>query len=387
MPHPIHMRSTPTISLLLATLLLLGCAEGGKENRPISEVIVAANHHLFAHGGSIGFTSFPLLATEVQAQQGDMLLRSDSSYQVSGGSLQDYFIQQNGALTLAWPVPGRGPTNFLGAYAHLSMSQVFFFTDRFAPNNAPNVRLFWGTQTLTTTPDPQGDWHVFSQHAIHSASPVLDPDNVGRSMAGSISISATGVVSGTGTESTGASLTLPGTATAFVDGKVSLILDYVDNLGADNRVFDCGLNHNVILGLDDEQKSPGESGLIGLLRHRSTAPDPALLEGTYDLGIHTLFVDPTDAGTDAANGSITFNALGGFQLSGTGVLGGQGVTFSYAGTYSLQADGGITFTVGGSNQTWKGAIDEEYEVLLIADIAVEAGLNPELNLMLGLRQL
>ena len=69
--------------------------------------------------------------------------------------------------------------------------------------------------------------------------------------------------------------------------------------------------------------------------------------------------------------------------------GAGGFDFTYGGSYVLDDDGKLTLTVSGTNETWIGAVDQNYEVVAIADNVVErrSGVKPpELNLFLGIRQ-
>jgi hypothetical protein len=383
------------LALLLLALLPLGtaCSEGGGDDRPSSEVTIAASHQMFGSRGRPLFNKFPVDPLFMLSDRGTLILRDDSSYTVKQdagtSSPQRYTIEKDGTFTVTVPVSNRpAPTHFVRAYALEGDTQAYFFTDRFAQNSNDAVGLIWGTRLVTGTPDLEGDWHVFSQHVIFSQSQVQDPDNVGRTMAGTIAIDSTGNITGAGKESTKADLTFTGSAQSFADGAVTLTLVYTEGTNKDSRVFRAGNSNAIILGLDEDE-TDGETGLIGLLEKRTGAKDLTKFAGSYTIGMHTIFVNPVRAGIDGAVGTITFNEQGGFKLDATGQQTGAAKAFSYSGNYTLADDGTLVLTVGGTSETWMGAVDQEYKVLLVADNFVESRSGnepPELNLFLGIRE-
>jgi hypothetical protein len=353
------------LALLLLALLPLGtaCSEGGGDDRPSSEVTIAASHQMFGSRGRPLFNKFPVDPLFMLSDRGTLILRDDSSYTVKQdagtSSPQRYTIEKDGTFTVTVPVSNRpAPTHFVGAYGLEGDTQAYFFTDRFAQNSNDAVGLIWGTRLVTGTPDLEGDWHVFSQHVIFSQSQVQDPDNVGRTMAGTIAIDSTGNITGAGKESTKADLTFTGSAQSFADGAVTLTLVYTEGTNKDSRVF-------------------------------RAAKDLTKFAGSYTIGMHTIFVNPVRAGIDGAVGTITFNEQGGFKLDATGQQTGAAKAFSYSGNYTLADDGTLVLTVGGTSETWMGAVDQEYKVLLVADNFVESRSGnepPEPNQFLGIRE-
>lgn len=113
--------------------------------------------------------------------------------------------------------------------------------------------------------------------------------------------------------------------------------------------------------------------------------DPVRVAGTFLVGGHTLFVNPTNSGSDAFVGVVTLSAQGAFRLD---AVGSQGIDFSYVGTYTLNSEGGMTVSISGTNETWFAAIDRSYQALFFVDDFVETRSNntPELNLGVGVRQ-
>jgi hypothetical protein len=146
-----------------------------------------------------------------------------------------------------------------------------------------------------------------------------------------------------------------------------------------------GAGPHRVLGLDADT-SDGESGLIAMLAKRTGTADPDDLAGTYLVGGHSIFVDLVDPGTDVVHGTLTFDAKGAFDLQGRG---SGGIAFSYGGSYVLKDDGELTLTVSGTNETWKGAVDQDYRTVVIGDHVIErrSGTKPpELNLFVAVRQ-
>ncbi len=381
--------------LPLLPMLAAACSKGGGEDRPSSEVTVAASHQMFGSRGHPSFNKFPVDPTFMLSDRGTLTLKDDGTYTVEQGSTtsspQRYAIGKNGVFTVTVPVSGRpAPTHFQGAYSLDGDTQVYFFTDRFAPRaTADAVGLIWGTRQTTAMPDLQGDWHVFSQHVIFApANSSQVPGNVGRSVGGTLAIDSNGGVTGAGKESTAANLTFTGNVEAFASGAVDLDLVYTAGQDKDTRVFRAGASNTVILGVDEEE-SDGETGLVALVRKRTGSKDLAKLAGTYAIGMHTIFVNPLRAGIDAAYGTIKFQESGAFELKATGQQNGQAYPFTYTGSYQLADDGTLTLNVPGTLETWMGAVDQDYKVLVVVDNFVETRTGselPELNLLLGIRQ-
>jgi hypothetical protein len=113
--------------------------------------------------------------------------------------------------------------------------------------------------------------------------------------------------------------------------------------------------------------------------------DSVRVPGTFVVGGHTLFVNPSNSGSDAFVGTITLTAQGAFRLD---AIGSQGQDFSYTGQYTLAADGGLAITVSGTNESWFAAIDRSYNTLVFVDDFVETRANntPELNLGFAVRK-
>ena len=299
------------------------------------------------------------------------------------------------------PVPRSAPTRFIGAYQQTSqgnLTQVYYFTDRFAPTSAPTVGFFWGTRTVAAAANPEGDWFLFSQHVIFSKSSVLNPHEVGRAATGLLSITKAFVVSGAGEESSGSTLAFSGKAETFKpdDGALIVTLDYKIKTTSDSRTFRCGQAKDVILGVDEDETT-GETGLIAMVRKFAISDRTAAqvkLAGTYLFGLQTIFVAPTNSGIDAANGTITFNDKGGWLLDGVGSQGPVEGKFSYSGSYEFEQEGTghrnrMLLRVNGTNETWYAAFDPEYKVIVLLDDEVEnrtAGISPELNILLAVKE-
>lgn len=377
----------PIVLLLLAT----ACSKGGGDERPTSEVTISASHQMFGSRGRPLFNKFPVDPAFMLSDRGTLILKDDNTYTVGNSAPQGYAIGKDGSFTVTVPVAGRpAPTHFVGAYSLEGDTQVYFFTDRFATNSNEAVGLIWGTRQTTAMADLEGDWHVFSQHVIF-APPMSSQvaGNVGRTMAGTIAIDAAGDITGSGKESTTTNLTFTGSVTDIAaNGAVTLELDYTEGTNKDTREFHAGTSNAIILGLDEEEND-GETGLIGLLRKRTGSKDLTMLAGTYTVGMHTIFVNPVRAGIDGATGTITFDDKDTFELKATGQQAGQPSAFTYTGKYTMADDGTLTLTVPDTQETWMGAVDQDYKVLLIADNFVEARIGtelPELNLILGIRE-
>ena len=138
----------------------------------------------------------------------------------------------------------------------------------------------------------------------------------------------------------------------------------------------------------DENTGDGEAGFVTLFRKfdaPSSPADPALVPGTFLVGGHTLFLNPSNSGSDTFVGTVTLTPQGGFRLDATG---NTGADFSYIGTYTLAADGGLTIDIEGTNEDWFAAIDRPYNSLAFVDYFQELrpSNNPELNFGFGVRR-
>ena len=328
--------------------LLAGCAEGGSEERTTSEIKVSANHYLYGFGGDQGFTEFPVPTEKIGTDRGTLALTDASEYTITRGSqtsqATEYGLANDGELILVVPIASFAPTRYIGAY-HQSDSgfktQTYFFTDRYAPDSAPIVGFFWGTRTVDPTDyavsDLRGDWFLFSQHVIFTTNPTFNPHNVGRSFGGSVVIKqVTDVesVTGSGTDSSGATVGITGNIPFNDSGNMTLSLSYA----GDERVFKASHAKEVILGVDEDETT-GESGLVALIKQGeldSLGEGRTGLAGEWHVGLHTIFVAPKNSGIDAANGTLTFDSTGGWQLEGVGSKGPVDGKFTYTGTYEFR---------------------------------------------------
>lgn len=402
-------RSFCVLAVLPFVLLATSCADGGEEDRPQSEVRFSATHHLFGFRSLRGFGTFPVPATAVLPDRGTLNLFDDSTYTVTRGSTtsaaERYALEDTGELSVFISGRGNEPSVvFQGAYGRVGASGLgvpgtspdFVFTDRVSTPASPSVGVYVGTRILSGQVELEGTWHLLSLHAVFGQT-ILAPDNVGRGAHGGISIvaGAPGTVrtlSGTGLQGS-SQLAFSGSIQNLLtngvgDGTCNLTVGYqVASQGVDDRVMQAAANGNVVFGLDEDE-SDGEAGLLFLVRKFDAPASPVdalRVPGTFLVGGHTLFVNPSNSGSDAFVGTVTLSAQGGFRLD---AVGNSGQDFSYIGTWTLAQDGGITIAVSGTNETWFGAIDRSYNSFAFVDDFVEVRQNniPELNLGFGVRK-
>jgi hypothetical protein len=386
--HRPHARASVALSLALLPLLA-ACAEGGGEDRPRGEVRIAASHHFFALTGERRF-DFPVNPAEVGSDRGILKLLDDSTYTIQRGNQEsgaaDYALSRPGDLSLTVPISARQNTRYTGAYGLAGNTGVVHFVDRFSPSATSQVGLFFGVPVAGGAPNLAGDWHAFTQHVVFSASPVQDPRNVGRAAAGTLTVVAANTFTGTLAESSRANLAANGALRPFNDGRVDVDLAVREGSGPpDNRVF-LGAAAGTLLLAVDADDTDGEAGLLAMVRKRTGRADLTLLAGTYLIGLETVFVNPGNCGLDAAVGTLTISANGDFRLE---AVGSNAADFTYTGTMRLADDGALTITVPATNETWAGAIDQEYRSIVVVDHFVEqrsGSKPPELNLLLGVRQ-
>ena len=404
------MRQRPFVLLLLATCLA-ACADGGKEDRPKSEVRFSNQNHLFGFKTLRGFGAFPVQPTVVFTDRGTLNLFDDSTYTVArtGGTStkQDYELDADGKLAMYLLGAGNEPsTVFYGGYGRVGADDLlepgdtpdYFFTDRVSTPNSQAIGVFYGTKKIDAAIDLRDGWHCFSLHTVFNAS-VQAPDNVGRAMHGNVAFAGATAdallgISGTGfqSDSNGApsSIALGGSIRFELDGPAGdgtcqLTFQY----DGDNRVMRAATSGNVVHALDDDE-TDGEAGMALMVREFddstiTTALDEDDVDGTFYVGGQTLFVNPSNMGSDTFIGTVTLSTNGGFRLEG---LGNQGVDFTYTGDWTASPDGKLTINVNGTNETWHGAIDRTYNTLVICDDFTETRSSNqiELNLMLGVRK-
>ena len=394
------------------TVLLLGpialglsaCADGGTKDTPQSQVAIAAEHHLFSLRSLRGFGTFPVPADAVETRTWKLNLFDDSTYTLttsSGTSAPDrYALENDGTLSIYVAGFGNEPSQiFLGGYS-LGAGQAqpdLFFTDRVSSPNSQRIGLFYGTRVVQGQVELAGAWHVLSLHVVFDQT-ILSPENVGRGAHGGVSI-ATGApgdaraISGTGMQGT-SSLTFSGSIRYLLDaqgngdGTVNLSLGYqLTGQAVDTRVLQAAASERVVFALD-ENSGDGEAGLVTLVRKfdaPTTPVDSVRVPGTFLVGGHTLFINPSNSGSDTFVGVVTLTPQGGFRLDATG---NNGADFTYTGSYALAADGGMTISIDGTNETWFAAIDTSYNSFALIDDFEELRPNniPELNFAFGVRR-
>ena len=381
----------------LTLLLLTACAKGGSEDRPLSEVQISASHHLLSFRGLPGLTATQVQPDEIFSGQGVLNLSDNSTYTITqtGGtsSPRNYALETTGVLTiLVAPVDPRQSTPvFRGAYGLQGDTGLYFFTDRLISADSQSLGLFWGSRVHPGPTDLSGDWHLFSLHVVFSTSMVPDADNIARVVGGSVTVDPGNpgdplVLTGDGSESTNLNIDLSGTIQDLGDGEVNLEVTYAQHAlpaTGDDRVFLAAHGTNAVVAVDLDE-SDGESGILVLIRKRTGTADPALLAGDFLIGGHTVFPNPTNPGSDAGLGVLSLTAGGAFRMEMTG---SRNIDFTYQGTFTLDDDGLLTLAVAGTNETWLGAVDQDYNTVVIIDHVIEQRANdtPELNLFFALR--
>ncbi len=397
------------VCVLSLLVLTAACADGGEEDRPQSEVRFAATHHLYGYRSLRGFGTFPVPPAAVFTDRGTLNLFDDSTYTVTrsaGTSAADrYALENAGDWSVYATGSGREPSVvFQGAYSRVGAGDLttpgttpdFFFTDRVSTPSSESIGLYVGTRILTGQVELEGAWHVLSLHTVFGQS-ILSPENVARGARGGVAIAAGAAgtaraISGTGTQGS-SGLTFSGTIQNLLtngsgNGTCNLTVNYtVTGQPADARVMQAAATNNLVLALDDDE-SDNEAGLLFMVRKfdaPATPVDSVRVPGTFLIGGHTMFVNPSNSGSDTFIGVATLTAQGGFRLD---AVGSDGADFTYVGTYTLAADGGITLVISGTNETWFAAIDRTYNTFVFVDDFLETRSNniPEFNLAFGVRQ-
>lgn len=405
----LHTRPGSSVLFAIALAALSGCADGGAEDRPASQVRFSASHHLFGFRALRGFGTFPVPTTAVFSDQGRLNLFQDGTYTVARGSgttsPDRYALEDNGSLAIFVRGSGSEPSVvFRGAYGRVGAADLtvpgttpdLFFTDRVSTPQSQSLGLYVGTRVQNGQVELEGAWHLLSLHVVFGQT-ILAPDNVARAARGGVSIAAGApgsarAISGTGSQGT-SGLAFGGTIQNLLtsgtgDGTCNLTVSYtLTGQAADSRVMQAAATENLVLGLDADE-TDGEAGLLFLLR-KFDAPaqpvDSVRVPGTFLVGGTTMFVNPSNSGSDAFVGTVVLTAPNGFRLD---AVGNNGQDFSYQGTYTLSPDGGMTIQISGTNENWFGAIDRSYNTFAFVDDFLEIRSNniPELNLGFGVRR-
>ncbi|MBK8100513.1 MAG: hypothetical protein IPK26_25745 [Planctomycetes bacterium] len=393
---------------LLSLLLLGACADGGKEDRPQSDVKIAANHHLYGFRSLRGFGAFPVKPEAAFPDRGTLSMTNDSRYTIirpAGTTAPDsYAIETNGALSVLVTGGGRDPSVvFRGAYSRTLVAadvpSVFFFTDRVSTTSSPSVGIYYGLPVVNGQVELGGAWHVVSLHTIFAPTSALlsqqrRPGRPWRSADCRRRRSTARAIGGIGTESSNATLTFGGSiqnllagSPASGDGTVNLLLNYTAGTSAtDTRSCVAAANPDLIFALDNDETDE-EAGIVLMMR-KFDAGSPAQdgrIAGTFLVGGHTLFVNPTNSGSDAFLGTLTLTAQNGFRLE---AVGNGGLDFSYAGTWQGSITGALILTVQGTGETWFAAVSRDYSTVMLIDDQVETRSTgaSELNVLLGVRE-
>lgn len=402
------MRARFALPLLLLTA---GCADGGSEDSPPSDVKISAAHHLFGFRSLRGFGTFPVKPEVVFTDLGTLNLFDNSTYTITRlvdgqeqtSTADRYSIDKLGGLSMYVTGSSREPSvTFRGAYSLAGAAPEradLFFTDRVSTPNSPALGLYVGMRVIAGQVELAGGWHVLSLHTTFNEA-ILSPENVARAAHGAVLITegtppltpgSLRDISGTG---------MQGNITTTFGGTIQNIL--VNNVGkglctlnitydGDNRQCDAAATSDLIVGLD-RTETDGEAGLIVMLRKfdaPATPVDTASIAGRFLVGGYTVFVNPSNPGSDAFVGVVTLGSRAGssgpFKLEASG---NQGIDFTYSGTWIESPDGGITITISGTNETWFAAIDRDYQTLVFVDDFRETRSNnqPELNLGFGVRE-
>jgi hypothetical protein len=435
-------------AFLPLAFLLSGCSQGGNVSIPASEVPVTGEYDLLSFRSLPGFGPFPVKESSVSFSKSLMLMDANGNYtnfpRPQGTTTFPSYTSRYGVTTLGAlaiyqesnsresTLVFRGGIDFAG---EVTASTSIFFTDRISAGGSLSIGPYYGSkvfpvQAPPTQPNVSGDWHVMSLHVILAPSSAIPTaQNVGRAMHGSVSIGAAPAGNITGgpnnaTQSAAgnvappqAPISLSGAMTYDADpqnpgGRFTGTLNY----GGDDRAFDAvaggatAANPGCIFALCSNPSIDRSAGMI-LFVQKFAAPvvppvttsppaDPLLMAGTYLIGGQTLFIVPTNAGSDTFVGTMVLSVpvagAGTFRLTGQSHL---GTDFSYTGSYratthTLQPpdptayDGGITLTVNGFNETWFAAISRDYQTMVLVDDWPETRAIPvrELSLSIGTRQ-
>ncbi|MFO1052039.1 MAG: hypothetical protein U1F36_07480 [Planctomycetota bacterium] len=387
------MRSILPHAALLLLCISPACSSGGSRNGLSGKEKLTANQYLFGFVGRPSFPAFPTTSADIQSVDGRFFFKDDGTYEMrqSDGTLlsqSDYQLDSDGTLAIAVPT-STTTLVYRGAYGLLGPTGDVFLTDRVGSG----VGVYFGTTLVQGNADLAplvGDWRMFSLHSILApGGSVPDEDLVGVALGGSLTLAADGSFTGTAVESENGAVTVTGTANdfqAFADGKFTVEMTIDPPTRPDyQRGFVAGGGARFLAGVDpDSGGADDAAGILLMLRKRTASYAIADLAGKYTLGMLTLFIKPSASGTDSSIGTLELTTAGNFRIDATN---NAGQAFSYTGTFTANADGGLTFAVSGTNETWQGAFDDGYHTIVFVDAfkEVRPSLQKELNLGMAVR--
>jgi hypothetical protein len=392
----------PTISLaLLCAALLPSCSTGGEEERPSSTVKIESALRIFGFTGRPEFGPFPVTVNDVLTFDERLLMQTDGVYRRTdsqGAALSSdvYLLEPNGEFSILVPV-GDNPVRYRGWLGLEERQGALKVRDGFLTDRVGSaVGLYLATEILLGDAPANadefatrygGDWHLFSMHANFAApNSVPDVDRVGLAFAGRMTVARDGSFLGTGIESEDGSIQVRGEAADFAaqaDGRILLEVRYdASNKPDYERSFLAGGGGRLIFGVDPNIGGEDQAaGLVAVMKFRTATFAAADLEGTYALGLGTLFLRTDASGTDAAIGTLQLTRQGSFTLR---AVNNTGADFSYGGTYRAEANGSLTFTVTApTTETWYGSFDDEYETVVFCDPSKETRANRQVELNFG----
>lgn len=410
-------------AFLALLFLLAACAEGGESEVPTSEVIVAANHHLFWFRGLPRFNSVTERYDAVNSGSAILAMRDDSQYTLttpaysspnsSTSNPQRYALANTAELNIYQSGGSRDPTIlFQGGYQILPQGAgnrpELFFADRVSYGNSLSVGLYAGTKVQPGQDELEGAWSMFSIHVMLADATIQTPRTVARTAYGNVTIAAGApgtarAITGNGWESGSDPSEVPvafsGSVTNVLDGQQQgtgrcLMTVGYTNTGSptDTRILDyAAAGRDLLMGVDKDEETSTDtaSGLTFMMRKfdtPATPADAAQAVGTYLVGGMTIWVNPTNPGSDGFVGELTLSSGTSFRMDAVGY---QGIDFSYQGSYVVEQDGRLTLQVtGNGGETWRGAISRNYDTLMVIDPTVENRSNnrPEINYLMGVRK-
>ncbi len=389
-----RLRQFPILArcALCAPILLTACAQGGEEDRPSCEVkLNGTSLHLFAMVARPDFSAFPTPTGDAGSIDGRILLTDDCTYELDSATGDpigrgDYALESDGTLSILVPT-NSSTLVYRGAYGLEGDTRHTFLTDRVGSA----VGLYIGTERVVgnalDVADMAGDWHLFMMHArFPPATAPRDQDQVGLALSGKVTLAADGSMTGSGAESEAGTVSLradPADFKTFADGRATFEVTVDPTTKPDyDRGFVAGGDLDFLAALDPLSSTDDEvAGLSCMMRLRDANDyTPSGLVGTYKLGLWTLFLAPDASGCDAAVGTLELTANGDLRIQATS---NRGVDFSYSGTYTAAADGTLTISISGTNQTWTGAFDQSYDTVLLLDAFKESRPNGQAELNFG----
>lgn len=407
----------------LALGLIVSCADGGEEDRPVNETPVDSNFRIVTLR-TLPELGFPVAREKVFTGDLEINFATDGTYDFDPSPYsqrQDYFLDEDCALRIVYPGNRNAPSVYWsGAYSLnrpagdplVPQKADILFMDRSSYENSRSWGMFFGAQDDSTL-QLEGNWHYFALHLLiaQESSPAVN-DDVAIAVAPRNASDTLVIPAGANPtlvpfnlrESSDRTVTISGVSE---DAAPRLELRYegshstwLRDSGSRNGRITMVPGPDLVLGADlIESQGDRSAGLMAMMRKRDTTTsplDPVELENkTFLVGAYLVSIDRRNPRSTSGLGTLELKPATPPATSRSFELELQYATGSpvtFTGTWTTETDGGFALVVDSLDppQTWRGAFSIDLKSLVFLDASrnnTSADFDPVLGFHYGIRQL